>query len=164
MAFDLTCLATRNAKARSRRSAWVGARWLTTLSVMSSTTALSRDCASNPPATDFTAIPAARGSGRAPASNRRRLLLAPTLPEASSNRAIDRRLRFRLQRKPGRNCGVVDRGAGVSLGRERAAQGEGGRAAMLFELVQQHGVIADVNNHRDIRMIFRASADRGGTA
>ena len=35
-------------------SALVGARLVTTLSVMSSTTALSRDCTSSPPATDFT--------------------------------------------------------------------------------------------------------------
>ena len=43
MAFDFTCLATRKANARSAISALVGARLVTTLSVMSSTTALSRD-------------------------------------------------------------------------------------------------------------------------
>src|SRR5580658_2882944 len=53
MVFDLTCLATRNANIRSRISASVGARLVATFSVMSSTTALSRLCTSNPPATVF---------------------------------------------------------------------------------------------------------------
>ena len=84
MVFDFTCLATRNANARSRSSALVGARLVTTFSSMSSTTALSRDCTSRPPATDFTSSPRARGSGRPPASSSRRFFLAPTIAIASS--------------------------------------------------------------------------------
>src|SRR5215208_7854518 len=84
MVFDFTCLATRNAKVRSMRSELVGARWVTTFKVMSSTTALSRDCTSIPPATDFTSMPCARGSGRPQASSRRRFFLAPMIAIASS--------------------------------------------------------------------------------
>ena len=75
MVLDLTCLATRNANLRSRSSASVGARLVTIFSVMSSTTALSRLCTSKPPATVFAVRPAARGSGRLPASSSRRFLL-----------------------------------------------------------------------------------------
>ena len=84
MVFDFTCLATRNANARSVSSALVGARLVTVLSARSSTTALSRDCTSSPPATDFTVRPPARGSGSAPATSRRRFFLAPTMAIASS--------------------------------------------------------------------------------
>src|SRR5215510_7569847 len=84
MVFDFTCLATRKAKARSVSSALVGGRLVTTLSIMSSTTALSRDCTSKPPATDFTIMPPARGSGRPPAMSKRRFFLAPTMAIASS--------------------------------------------------------------------------------
>ena len=72
MVFDFTCLATRKAKRRSRNSALVGARLVTGFSSMSSTTALSRDCTSRPPATVFAVSPPARGSGRPPASSSRR--------------------------------------------------------------------------------------------
>ncbi len=82
--FDFTCLATRKAKARSVSSALVGARLVTTFSGVSSTTALSRCCTSNPPATDFTIMPPARGSGRPPATSKRRFFLAPTMAIASS--------------------------------------------------------------------------------
>src|ERR1700760_2490820 len=67
MVLDLTCLATRNANLRSRSSASVGARLVTVLSAMSSTTALSRLCTSRPPATVFAVRPDARGAGRLPA-------------------------------------------------------------------------------------------------
>src|SRR5260370_6222090 len=72
MVLDLTCLATRNANLRSRSSESVGARLVTTFSVMSSTTALSRLCTSKPPATVLAVRPALRGSGRLPASSRRK--------------------------------------------------------------------------------------------
>src|ERR1700736_2072875 len=74
MVLDLTCLATRNANRRSRSSASVGARFVTVLSCRSSATALSRLCTRRPPATVFAVSPAARGSGRLPASKRRRFL------------------------------------------------------------------------------------------
>src|ERR1700682_1045596 len=64
MVFDLTCLATRNANLRSRNSASVGARLVTTFSVMSSTTALSRLCTNSPPATVLAVRPLPRGDDR----------------------------------------------------------------------------------------------------
>ncbi len=51
---------------------------------MSSTVALSRDCTSRPPATDFTVSPRARGSGRLPASSSRKFFFAATILMASS--------------------------------------------------------------------------------
>ena len=42
---------------------------------MSSTTALSRDCTSRPPATDFTSQPLARGSGSAAGEQQAQVLL-----------------------------------------------------------------------------------------
>ena len=51
---------------------------------MSSTTALSRLCTSRPPATVLAVRPAARGSGRPPASSRRRFFFAATIAIASS--------------------------------------------------------------------------------
>ena len=84
MVFDLTCLATRKAKRRSRSSALVGARLVTGFNSMSSTTALSRVCTSKPPATVLAVSPAARGSGRPPASSSRKFFLAPTMAMASA--------------------------------------------------------------------------------
>ena len=83
MAFDFTCLATRKAKRRSAISAGVGARLVTTFSSRSSTTALSRVCTSMPPATDFTVVPAARGSGSAPANSSRKFFFAAMIACAS---------------------------------------------------------------------------------
>ena len=77
MVFDFTCLATRKAKRKSRSSASVGARLVTGLSSMSSTTALSRDCTKSPPATVFAVSPLARGSGRPPAISSRKFFFAP---------------------------------------------------------------------------------------
>ena len=68
------CARHRLARAWSRPSA-----------SMSSTTALSRDCTSKPPATELTSMPCARGSGRPPVSSRRRFFLAPTMAIASSS-------------------------------------------------------------------------------
>jgi len=67
-----------------RSSASVGARFVTTFSVMSSTTALSRLCTKKPPATVFAVNPSARGSGNPPASNSRRFRLVATIAMASS--------------------------------------------------------------------------------
>ena len=75
MVFDFTCLATRKAKRRSLSSASLGARLVTVLSCISSTTALSRDCTSRPPATVFAVQPKLRGSGRPPASSKPQVLL-----------------------------------------------------------------------------------------
>src|SRR3974390_1725545 len=77
--FDFTCLATRNAKRRSANSASLGARLVTVFICISSITALSRDCTSRPPATDFTVVPTARGSGKPPASSKRRFFFAATI-------------------------------------------------------------------------------------
>ena len=84
MVFDFTCLATRKAKRKSASSAALGARFVTVLSCISSTTALSRDCTSSPPATDFTVRPFARGSGRPPVMRSRRFFFAATILMASS--------------------------------------------------------------------------------
>ena len=85
MAFDLTCLATRKAKRRSAQLGGGGrAPRHRPCSSISSTTALSRDCTSIPPATDLKTRPGARGSGRPPASSSRKFFLAPTIAIASA--------------------------------------------------------------------------------
>ena len=59
----------------SASSASVGARLVTILRSASSTAALSRACTRKPPATDFKVTPAARGSGRPPATQQAQVLL-----------------------------------------------------------------------------------------
>jgi len=61
MAFDLTCLAAREANARLRRSAPVGARRVTVRHVVSSTPAVSGVCTSSPPAAERSTRPQASG-------------------------------------------------------------------------------------------------------
>ena len=78
MVFDLTCLATRNAKRRSASSSAVGARLVTGFSCISSTVALSRDCTSSPPATVFAVIPARADRARA-GEQQPQVLLRPTI-------------------------------------------------------------------------------------
>src|SRR5215471_19291364 len=51
IAFDLTCLQTRQAKSRSASSAGVGARFDTTLPAAAAEVSRSRDCTRKPPAT-----------------------------------------------------------------------------------------------------------------
>src|SRR5262245_66457541 len=76
MAFDLTCLHTLNANLRSASSWSVGRRLLTTSSLRSSTTPLSRDCTRKPPERERNTSPGARGSGRVPVVKSRRFFLA----------------------------------------------------------------------------------------
>src|SRR5215471_14180141 len=113
MVFDFTCLATRNAKRRSRNSALVGARLVTGRKSMSSTTALSRVCTRSPPATVLAVKPAVRGSGSPPASRSRKFFFAATSAIASSVASkgsaigIDEGLRLRHAA----GIGVLDDGA-----------------------------------------------------
>ena len=76
LAFDLTYLATRQAKRRSAISASVGARLVTTLRSAAPIMPASRSWTRRPPATVRTVRLGARGSGRPPARSRRRFFFA----------------------------------------------------------------------------------------
>src|SRR3546814_7732889 len=64
IAFDLTCLATVQAKRQSASSRAVGARLVTTFRSASATRQLSRDWTRIPPALVFIISPPRAGSGR----------------------------------------------------------------------------------------------------
>ena len=98
----------------------VGARLVTILSCMSSTTALSRDCTSKPPATDFTVKPAGARIGQAAGEQQPQILL----------RRDDRdRLLGRVGRDDhlGENLGDGARRLGIERAVERDDAAEGRR-------------------------------------
>jgi len=109
----LDVLGDPEGKAQVASSCAVGARLVTVVSCISSTTALSRDCTKSPPATDLTVMPGARGSGTPPASSRRRFFLAPTI-------AIRFLARLRRDDHLGEDLVVIARAASASSGRFNA--------------------------------------------
>ncbi len=85
MAFDFTCLQTRNANSRSASSASVGARRVTTRRSVAPMRPASRVCARKPPARLRKVIPGAAGSGSPPVSSSRRFFRRATADLAASS-------------------------------------------------------------------------------
>ena len=77
---------------------------------------------------------------------------------AAEGAPFRRRLRD-LPGEPVRDRRVVGRGAGIGLLRHPAAEGEAGRPAVAVELVDQRGIVGDVDDDRDVVVVLGRAAD-----